>query len=69
MYLIPVQFCIICIALVSRTYAFQNFTGHRLIGMTPRNEAEVKVLRDFMEDPEIDFWQEPTQKLKYELFS
>ncbi|CAL1300673.1 unnamed protein product, partial [Larinioides sclopetarius] len=62
MYLLPVQFFFLCIVFVSKISAFQNFTGHRLIGMVPRNEEEVKLLRDFMEDPEIDFWQEPTRE-------
>ncbi|KAG8186227.1 hypothetical protein JTE90_008754 [Oedothorax gibbosus] len=50
--------------LIIQSKAFQNFTGHKLLGMVPRNSAEVKTLRDLLEDPEVDFWMEPTHELQ-----
>ncbi|KAF8786132.1 Carboxypeptidase A2 like protein [Argiope bruennichi] len=32
--------------------------------MVPRNQEEVTALRDFMDDPEVDFWLEPTREMQ-----
>ncbi|GFY46730.1 carboxypeptidase A2 [Trichonephila inaurata madagascariensis] len=58
------SFCVLWLLIINGISAFQNFTGHKLLGMVPRNSDEVKVLRGFLDDPEMDFWLEPTHELQ-----
>ncbi|GIY69922.1 carboxypeptidase A2 [Caerostris extrusa] len=56
-------FCHVCL-LINAVSTFQNFSGHKLLGMTPSNDEQVMALRNLMEDPEMDFWLEPTRELQ-----
>ncbi|XP_054721046.1 carboxypeptidase B-like [Uloborus diversus] len=49
------------LAIVFPTYGQVNFTGHKLLGLFASDDEELKLLRQLMENPEVDVWNEPNE--------
>ncbi|XP_017573203.1 carboxypeptidase A1-like [Pygocentrus nattereri] len=52
---------LVLIALSVAAFAKENFVGHQVLRITPKNEAEVILLKELsqLEHLELDFWREP----------
>ncbi|KAL7862832.1 hypothetical protein SRHO_G00118160 [Serrasalmus rhombeus] len=52
---------LVLIALSVAAFARENFVGHQVLRITPKNEAEVVLLKELsqLQHLELDFWREP----------
>ncbi|KAL6480608.1 hypothetical protein MHYP_G00116410 [Metynnis hypsauchen] len=52
---------LVLIALSVAIFAKENFVGHQVLRITPKNEAEIVLLKELsqLEHLELDFWREP----------